>query len=98
MLLTDYFLSEKNIQWDYAKQCGVNHAVVRLPEDDAFDLTNAAHWRQVYDRFTKNKLLLVNTATHRVYGQLFGTVKLDDGRTVRVDGMPFFCEHAKNRW
>ena len=52
----------------------------------------------VYDRFTKNKLLLVNTATHRVYGQLFGTVKLDDGRTVRVDGMPFFCEHAKNRW
>lgn len=57
MLLTDYFLSEKNIQWDYAKQCGVNHAVVRLPEDAGFDLTNPTHWRQVYDRFTNHGII-----------------------------------------
>ena len=52
MLLTDYFLSDINIQWDYAKQCGVNHAVVRLPETSDFDLTDAAHWADVYKRFT----------------------------------------------
>lgn len=51
MLLTDYFRSEKDITWDYAKQCGVEHGVIRLPESEAFDLTDKAHWQTVYDRF-----------------------------------------------
>lgn len=51
MILADYFLSTPNIQWDYAKQCGVSNAVVRLPEDDEFDLTSYAHWSAVYERF-----------------------------------------------
>ena len=51
MILTDYFRSNKDITWDYAKQCGVNHGVIRLPETESFDLTNAAHWQNVYDNF-----------------------------------------------
>ncbi len=51
MILTDYFRSAKDITWDYAKQCGVNHGVIRLPETDSFDLTDASHWQTVYDNF-----------------------------------------------
>ncbi len=52
MLLTDYFKSEKDLAWDIAKQCGVKHGVIRLPEDEAFDLNSKAHWDTVYKRFT----------------------------------------------
>ena len=51
MILTDYFLPKHDIMWDFAKQCGVEHAVVRLPEDDSFDITNKTHWQSIYDRF-----------------------------------------------
>lgn len=37
--------------WDFAKQCGVERAVVKLPEDGKFDVTSEAHWRTLYDRF-----------------------------------------------
>ena len=51
MLLTDYFRYPKDPTWDIARQCGVAHGVIRLPEDAAFDITNASHWQQVYDDF-----------------------------------------------
>lgn len=52
MLLTDYFRSERDITWDYALQCGVNHGVIRLPEAPAFDVCDLTHWRTVHKRFT----------------------------------------------
>ena len=52
MILTDYFRSIPDPTWDFAVQSGVKHGVIRLPEDEGFDLTNAAHWQQVYKRFT----------------------------------------------
>lgn len=52
MLLADYFTSEKNIIWDFAKQCGVTHAVVRLPEHKDFDVTDLSHWQTVHKGFT----------------------------------------------
>ena len=52
MLLTDYFRSDPDVTWDYAKQCGVNHGVIRLPENKGFDLTDKTHWQAVYKRFT----------------------------------------------
>lgn len=52
MIITDYFRSEKDITWDYAKQCGVSHGVIRLPENADFDLTDKTHWERVYKRFT----------------------------------------------
>ncbi|WP_407421666.1 mannonate dehydratase [Methanobrevibacter sp.] len=51
MILTDYFRSTNDITWDYALQCGVKHGVIRLPETNAFDVTNKAHWKELYDRF-----------------------------------------------
>ncbi len=52
MLLTDYFRSEHDLTWDYARQCGVSHGVIRLPEVDEFDITDPSHWQTVYQRFT----------------------------------------------
>ena len=51
MLLTDYFRYPKDATWDIARQSGVAHGVIRLPETADFDLTNAAHWRKVHDDF-----------------------------------------------
>ena len=52
MLLTDYFRSERDLTWDFAKQCGVNHGVIRLPETADFDICDFSHWKDVYQRFT----------------------------------------------
>lgn len=51
MILTDYLTPEKNLTWDYAKQLGVKHGVIRLPEDEDFDITNENHWKTVVDKF-----------------------------------------------
>lgn len=51
MILTDYLLSTPGIQWEIARQLGVNHATIRLPETEDFDFTDPAHWQTVYDRF-----------------------------------------------
>lgn len=51
MLLADYFRYPKDSTWNIAKQCGVEHGVIRLPENREFDLTNASHWKKVYDDF-----------------------------------------------
>ncbi len=51
MIITDYLRSKKDLTWDYAKQCGVNHGVIRLPEEPEFDLCDLSHWQGVYQRF-----------------------------------------------
>lgn len=51
MILTDYFRSSHDMTWDYAKQCGVEHGVIRLPEDAEFDITDFSHWEKVYKKF-----------------------------------------------
>lgn len=51
MILTDYFKSQHDIMWDYAKQCGVEKAVIRVPETEDFDITDFSHWETVYQRF-----------------------------------------------
>ena len=56
MILADYLLSQPGLTWEYAKQCGVNHGVIRLPETADFDLTKESHWRQVYHRFMQAKI------------------------------------------
>ena len=52
MLLTDYLLSEESIQWHYARQLGIEHAVIRLPEGPDFAVDNPEHWRLLHRRFT----------------------------------------------
>lgn len=51
MIITDYLKSEKNSTWDYAKQCGVEYATLRLPDDEStFDITDFSHWKTIADR------------------------------------------------
>lgn len=52
MILADYFRSEHDAAWDFAIQSGVKHGFIRLPEDEAFDLTDASHWKTVHKKFT----------------------------------------------
>jgi mannonate dehydratase len=52
MILADYFRSQRDATWDIARQCGISNGVIRLPEDEKFDLTDFSHWQTVYDRFT----------------------------------------------
>ena len=52
MIITDYLRSKRDLNWDYAKQCGVGHGVIRLPEDPAFDICDLSHWQSVYKEFT----------------------------------------------
>lgn len=51
MILTDYFTSCRDITWDYAKQCGVKHGVIRLPETEKFDITDFSHWKNIHKMF-----------------------------------------------
>jgi len=51
MIITDYFQSEPDIIWNYAVQCGVEYGVIRLPETETFDITDASHWDDICDRF-----------------------------------------------
>ena len=52
MILADYFRSEKDLTWDYAKQCGVAHGVIWLPETGDFDICDYEHWKTVHKKFT----------------------------------------------
>ena len=51
MLYTDYFRSVPDQTWSFARQCGITHGTIRLPEDDNFDVCDESHIRTVVDRF-----------------------------------------------
>ena len=51
MILADYFRSTPDLCWELARQCGVEHGVIRLPETEDFDITDISHWRTVYKKF-----------------------------------------------
>lgn len=57
MILTDYLRSEPDMTWDMALQCGVNHGVIRLPEDPDFDVTSLPQLRAVIDRFKERGII-----------------------------------------
>lgn len=51
MILCDYLTPTPDISWRIAPCCGVTKSVIRLPEDDGFDLTSPSMLRNVCDRF-----------------------------------------------
>ena len=77
MILADYFRSDYDITWDFAKQCGVNYGVIRLPETDNFDLTDKSHWHTVYKRFTDYgiKPIIIEPMPNSVHDH----IKIGDG-------------------
>lgn len=56
MIITDYLRSNPDLTWQYAKQCGIRHATIRLPEDPSFDLTDRGCWSTVYNRYMEQGL------------------------------------------
>lgn len=77
MILTDYFRGEPSLQWDYARQAGVTHATIRLPEKE-FDPADGGHWQTLYDRFAAKGLKPV--VLEPMPNSLHDPVKQGDGR------------------
>ena len=55
------------------------------------------HFRPIYDNYTQNKLLVVDTHCNQVYGLFDGWAVTDEGR-VEFRDLLAFIEHAVNRW
>ena len=51
MILTDYFRYPRDLTWEYARQCGIRHGVIRLPENAEFDICNLFHWQKIHRDF-----------------------------------------------
>ncbi len=51
----------------------------------------------IYDNYTENKLVVVNTHCHQVYGHFSGKIKTSDGEKT-FSNILGFIEHAVNRW
>lgn len=51
MILTDYFYPDPDLTWVYARQCGVRHGTIRLPETKDFDCTDRTCWESLCTRF-----------------------------------------------
>ncbi len=56
MILTDYLYHEEGVQWDYALQCGITNAVIRLPQTPEFDVTDGICWRKLCEKFERRGL------------------------------------------
>ena len=54
-------------------------------------------FRPVYDNYTENKLLVVNTHCNQVFGWFDGWAETEEGR-VEFHDLLAFLEHAVNRW
>jgi len=63
-------------------------------DDGSFEM----EFTPVYDRYTENKLLFVNTQCHQIFGRFTGQARLNDGREISVKDFMAFTEHAINNW
>ncbi len=54
-------------------------------------------FRPIYDNYTENKLLVIDTHCNQVFGLFDGWVETDGGR-VEFHDLLGFIEHAVNRW
>ena len=72
MLVTDYFRYPEDATWNIARQCGVEHGVIRLPETADFDLTDKTHWQTVYDSFKQGGItpVLVEPMPNEVHDHI----------------------------
>ena len=76
MILTDYFRSAPDATWDIALQSGVNHGVIRLPEDADFSHSDESHWGAVVKRF--NDYGITPVAIEPMPNSLHDHIKIGD--------------------
>lgn len=94
MILTDYFYPDKDLTWDLAVQCGVDHGVIRLPETEDFDLTEASHWQNLCGSFRANgiKPLVVEPLPNRLHDHIKAG---DEKRDEAIDRFIRMLPHMK---
>jgi hypothetical protein len=63
-------------------------------DDGSFEM----EFTPVYDRYTQNKLLFVDTRCHQIFGRFSGKVRLNNGRELVIRDLVAFTEHAVNNW
>jgi len=63
-------------------------------EDGRFDLVLTP----TLDRAATSDFLILASIQHQVFGHWAGTVVLEDGKKIAVEGLLGFCEKVKNRW
>ena len=63
-------------------------------DDGSFEM----EFTPVYDRYTENKLLFVDTRCHQIFGRFSGRARLSDGREIEIKDFMVFTEHAVNNW
>ncbi len=92
MILADYLRSEKDITWDYARQCGVKNAVIRLPEQPGFDICNPRHWQEIYTRFSnfEMKPVVVEPLPDSLHSHIKAGDQWRDASIEKVIKMLFF--------
>lgn len=94
MLLTDYFKSEHDATWDIARQCGVRHGVIRLPEDGRFDYGDRSHWECVCSRFRNFGIMPV--AIEPMPNELHEHIKIgDDKRDESIERVVSMFPHMQ---
>ena len=76
MILTDYFRSTPDATWDFAIQSGINHGVIRLPEDADFSHSDESHWAPVIKRF--NDYGITPVAIEPMPNSLHDHIKIGD--------------------
>ena len=64
-----------------------------VDEDNTFEL----NFTPIYDNYTFNKILFVNTHCDQVYGYFKGHIIVDD-KKIEFDNILAFIEHAVNKW
>jgi hypothetical protein len=62
-------------------------------DDGSFEM----EFTPVYDRYTENKVLFVDTECHQVFGRFNGKARVGD-RVLEVKDLMAFTEHAVNNW
>lgn len=69
MIITDYFTEPVESQIALVKQIGVDHGVIRIPENDGFDVVNYSHWKQLVDDYRKHGItpLVVEPLPNSIY-------------------------------
>ena len=97
MILTDYFYPQYDISWDLAVQCGVRHGVIRLTEDDSFNLTDPACWDDLFGRFLSHGIrpLVVEPLPNCLHDHIkTGDAKRDESIETFLKMLPIMRDHG----
>ena len=81
------------LDWSYNWDAPLEPWRLRAP-DGSLDLVLQPR----FDKHSRTEALLLGMEVHQVFGTWSGTLRTDEGRSLRVDGIQGFAEEARNRW